>query len=475
MADEKQRDEQQSSQQEGQMDQQELDALVDAYAQKYGSDVDRMLQDLRQELDSDEPDYPQSTPETVQPTEFRDQEYLDTFGDNLPSGFVADGAADETPDDDAMDDILEEEAEEMQIRRPRRRGKRTRKPKKRRSAVVVAFSTVIYIGMVAAVSLLLAKFAWLCADDVLALTKPDEVTTVTIGENATLGEITDALHDADLINYPWLFKIYGNYAHVADRVKAGTYELNRLYDYHAIVNGLSSGEARETVKVTLIEGYSCKQIFQLLADAGVCSVEQLEQAASSGDYSEYWFASDLPKDGANRLEGYLYPDTYEFYTQADAQVVLRKILDNFDAKIDETLRAQVEQSGHSLHEIITVASLIEEEAASEGERADIASVIYNRLASKELPYLQLDSTVYYAAELMGESFDTNLDNPYNTYRYEGLPPGPIDNPGMNSIRAALAPNKTDYYYFAYGTDGVSHFYRDFDSFSAFLNSDEYAG
>ena len=75
--------------------------------------------------------------------------------------------------------------------------------------------------------------------------------------------------------------------------------------------------------------------------------------------------------------------------------------------------------------------LIEEEAASEGERADIASVIYNRLASKELPCLQLDSTVYYAAELMGESFDTNLDNPYNTYRYEGLPPGPIDNPGMN--------------------------------------------
>ena len=212
-----------------------------------------------------------------------------------------------------------------------------------------------------------------------------------------------------------------------------------------------------------------------MADAGVCSVEQLEQAASSGDFSEYWFASDLPKDGANRLEGYLYPDTYEFYTQADAQVVLRKILENFDAKIDETLRAQVEQSGHSLHEIITVASLIEEEAASEGERADIASVIYNRLASKELPYLQLDSTVYYAAELMGESFDTNLDNPYNTYRYEGLPPGPIDNPGMNSIRAALAPNKTDYYYFAYGTDGVSHFYRDFDSFSAFLNSDEYAG
>ena len=446
MADEKQRDEQQSSQQEGQMDQQELDALVDAYAQKYGSDVDRMLQDLRQELDSDEPDYPQSTPETVQPTEFRDQEYLDTFGDNLPSGFVADGAADETPDDDAMDDILEEEAEEMQIRRPRRRGKRAREPKKRRSAVVVAFSTVIYIGMVAAVSLLLAKFAWLCADDVLALTKPDEVTTVTIGENATLGEITDALHDADLINYPWLFKIYGNYAHVADRVK-----------------------------VTLIEGYSCKQIFQLLADAGVCTVEQLEQAASSGDFSEYWFASDLPKDGANRLEGYLYPDTYEFYTQADAQVVLRKILDNFDAKIDDTLRAQVEQSGHSLHEIITVASLIEEEAASEGERADIASVIYNRLASKELPYLQLDSTVYYAADLMDESFDTNLDNPYNTYRYEGLPPGPIDNPGMNSIRAALAPNETDYYYFAYGTDGVSHFYRDFDSFSAFLNSDEYAG
>lgn len=446
-----------------------LDELVDAFAKKYGSDVDRMLQDLREELDSDEPDYPQSTPENAEPVEFRDQEYLDTFGDRLPSGFT-----EEEPEE--LEEIAQDDAlENLPQRRRNHKAKKEKRPKKRRSVVVSAFSTMIYIIMIAAVSLLFAKFAWLCADDVLALTKPDETVTVHIPQDATLEQIADALHEAKLVNYPWLFRIYGAYAHVEDRVNAGNYELNRLYDYHAIVNGLSSSASRETVKVTLIEGYSCKQIFQQLADAGVCTVEQLEQAASEGDFTDYWFAADLPTGEANRLEGYLYPDTYEFYTQEDAQVVLQKILDNFNNKIDETLRSQVEQSDYSLHQIITIASLIEEEAACEEERADIASVIYNRLDSTQLPYLQLDSTVYYAADLLGVSFDTELDSPYNTYHYEGLPVGPIDNPGMNSILAALSPNETNYYYFAYGTDGVSHFYRDFDSFSAFLNSADYAG
>ena len=87
----------------------------------------------------------------------------------------------------------------------------------------------------------------------------------------------------------------------------------------------------------------------------------------------------------------------------------------------------------------------------------------------------MDSSVFYAAELMGTEFDTELDNPYNTYRYEGLPASPIDNPGMACIMAALNPSNTNYYYFTYGTDGVSHFYNDFETFSQFLASDEYAG
>ncbi len=126
----------------------------------------------------------------------------------------------------------------------------------------------------------------------------------------------------------------------------------------------------------------------------------------------------------------------------------------------------------TLQEIVTLASIIEREAASDEERADIASVIYNRLNSS-YTYLELDSTVYYAAKLMDTEFDTELDSPYNTYKYAGLPAGPICNPGLASINAALEPNSTSYLFFAYGVDGVSHFFNSYNEFLNFTNSDQY--
>ena len=152
-----------------------------------------------------------------------------------------------------------------------------------------------------------------------------------------------------------------------------------------------------------------------------------------------------------------------------------KFLRNFDNRMDDTMMAKVSMSGYSLHEILAVASIIQEEAAAVEENELIASVIYNRLNSESLRLLQMDSTVFYAAELMGESFDTGLDSPYNTYAYPGIPAGPIDNPGMAAIEAALEPADTNYYYFAYGKDGLSHFYNDWNSFEQFLASDEYIG
>lgn len=119
-----------------------------------------------------------------------------------------------------------------------------------------------------------------------------------------------------------------------------------------------------------------------------------------------------------------------------------------------------------------MASIIEREAANDEERADIASVIYNRLNSN-YNYLELDSTVYYAAGLMDKEFDTELDSPYNTYKHSGLPVGPICNPGLASINAALEPNSTSYMYFAYGVDEVSHFFTSYNDFLNFINSDQY--
>ena len=453
----------------------DINGLLDEFSSGEGENIDQIIRDVRRELERDVPQYPETNSDSpvTEPGEFRDQEYLETFGDRpLP---IYDTEPNRPPRREELQQMPPEQPRQQEAVPDRsKKGKKKKKPKRRGSAVLGLFSTVIYIAVVAAIAILLAKFIWLCADDVLALTKEDQIVHVTIKENATLDDITNELYDKGLIHYPWLFKIYGGYAHAENKVDAGVYELNTLFDYHALLNAMSGYAARETVTVTTIEGWSCQQIFAQLEEAGVCEASDLEQAAAEYAF-DYDFLQDVPYGEPNRLEGYLYPDTYEFYKSEDADSVIKRFLDNFENRVDDEVMEQINDSGYTLREILTIASMIEEEAASEDERADISSVIYNRLGSDELPYLQMDSTVFYAASLMGRTFDTQLDNPYNTYRYAGLPAGPIDNPGMKAILAALNPNETNYMYFAYGTDGVSHFYSDFDSFSAFLNSDEYAG
>ena len=137
--------------------------------------------------------------------------------------------------------------------------------------------------------------------------------------------------------------------------------------------------------------------------------------------------------------------------------------------------ARVEETGMSLHEVITMASIIEGEAANDTERPNVASVMYNRLNNWDWPLLGMDSTVLYGAKLLGTGFDKALDSPYNTYLYPGLPKGPINNPGLSSIRAALYPSDTGYYYFATGKDGLNHFFTNEADHGAFVASDEYVG
>ena len=434
-------------------------------------DIDEMIAQTKRELGmlNDAPQQPEPAAE-----EFRDQEYRDTFDENFEQAFNEPDAPQEPEQPPRLEPAEGGEEPPVKQNKPsfweRRRNRRRRK--RRDNPAFAFFGTVIYFVLAAAAAIMLAKFAWLCADDVLALTKEDTVASVSIGEHETLDSITDKLYDAGLINYPWLFKIYGKYSHVENKVSPGVYELNTLYDYHALVNSMAGSSNRMTTQITIIEGRTCEEIFAQLEEAGICSVTSLEEAAANAQF-DYEFLQDLPYGEKNRLEGFLFPDTYEFYLNDDAENVLDKFLSTFDKRMDDELMARVAESGYSLREILTVASIIQEEAANSKEDSTVASVIYNRLNSESLRRLQMDSTVYYGAGLLGESFDTNLDSPYNTYVVEGLPAGPIANPGMDTIQAALYPSTTDYYYFAYGKDGVSHFYSDWDSFEAFLASDEY--
>lgn len=343
-------------------------------------------------------------------------------------------------------------------------------------------STVIWLLIAVAIGVSLGRLVWVCATDLLAFGRHDQTVTITITESDSLDTITSKLHNAGLIKYPGLFKLYCQLAQVEekDKISAGTFELNTLYDYHALVGGMSATSSyRETTTVTIPEGYSCAQIFALLEEKGVCSAEDLESYASESEFADYWFLDGVARGHKYCLEGFLFPDTYEFYTNDTPRRVFIKFLNNFDNQFDDDMKAQLEtlNAGRpekdklTLAELITVASMVEKESAHSGESVDIASVIYNRLASSEFPFLNIDATVIYALggkkDLTKE--DLAIDHPYNTYKYEGLPPGPISNPGLLSLKSALNPSDTDYYYYALDPKAESREHKFFRTYQEHLN------
>ena len=354
--------------------------------------------------------------------------------------------------------------------------------------------TIIYMLVVLGLSLALAVAMWFAADDVLALTKSDNVVTVTIQDSDTLEDVAQNLKDHGLVRYKFLFILYGKFSHAEEKFSAGTFELNQLFDYHALVNGLaSSSEARKTVTLTFPEGYSCDQIFSMLADNDVCTLEDLEDTAANYEF-DFDLLQDLSYGDQNRLEGYLFPDTYDFYVDDNPVRVINKMLANFDSKFTETMKADIDTLNESIRtrmenegsfsdeeidnammdvrKIITVASLIEKEAGGDQERSLISSVIYNRLNTRVHELLQIDATVEYA---LGEhkteltANDLAVDNPYNTYKNKGLPPGPIANPGIASIMAAIHPDNTDYYFYALNDTGSHTFFETYMDQQDFLN------
>lgn len=348
-------------------------------------------------------------------------------------------------------------------RQPRRReetqrSSNTRRRKKRSGLSGAAIYAIFVIG----VSALLACIGWVAANDVLALNKPEKTATITITNDDSFGDVAEKLKDEGLIEYKFLFNLFATFTRSKDDVVAGTFTLNTDMDYRALLSGMSANSAtRATVTVTIPEGYTVDQIFTLLEEKGVASVEDLQDMAANHDYA-FSFLQDLELGDYHRLEGYLYPDTYEFTTPQNPLYVINKMLVRFDEQFTDAMRQEVADSGRTIHEIITIASMIEKETDG-NDRADIASVIYNRLNNPSggtQGYLQIDATLAYinGGKVPTEA-DKSIDSPYNTYLYKGLPAGPISNPGLESIKAAMNPNRTSYYYYALGDDGVHHFFK----------------
>lgn len=434
----------------------------------------------------------------------RNRDY-DEYGDssefyNIDS-YPQEGAPEAQADDfnpdfgDAFDDYGEYDDEEAYTEEPEVPQKK--KPRRRKKRIVPLFLKIlIYIVAVSLISVGLGFVAWECAEDVLAFGRSSDTVQVTIEDGATLDDIAQMLQDQGLIKYPWLFKFYCKFTHSADSMAPGTYQLQYNYDYHALNSGMRKNSANRTeITVTIPEGKTCAQIFSLMEEKGVCSADALKKCAAETEF-DYWFLEGIPYGQENRLEGFLFPDTYYFYLNDDAERVLNKLLANFNRKFSEDAQAQLETLNAALadrlaargydesyieankmtvYRLITVASMVEKETAGAKESADIASVIYNRLCRPaDYPYLNIDATVIYGLGGITGSLtyeQTQIDGPYNTYTRQGLPAGPISNPGLNSISAALNPSDTNYYFYALDeSTGYHHFSETYDEHNRFLES-----
>ena len=336
---------------------------------------------------------------------------------------------------------------------------------------------LLYAIFVICVSLVLASLAWLAASDVLGFGAADEQVNVTVSKGFKMEDIIDTLYDAGLIKYKALFKLYADYSKAETKISAGQYVLNKNFDYRALVYGMTArGGVLVETTVTIPEGFTLAQIYTRLDDYGVCkNADEFWDAVANHDF-KYSFLNKSTRGDRHRLEGFLFPDTYNFYLDSSPVQVLNRLLSEFDRKFTETYIERAEFLGYTVHDIITIASMIEREAGSDEERPRIAAVIYNRLNNSDAyPYLQIDATYVYAAAGTGRPPSVDIDSPYNTYLHAGLPPGPIANPGMESILAALYPESTKEYYYALNKNHTHEFFKTLAEQEAFVASDKYGG
>lgn len=336
--------------------------------------------------------------------------------------------------------------------------KETKKKKK------VRLGWLWYILGVIVASFVLAGVGWLAVNDVCALNKEPLTTTVQVERGDSVGDVTDKLKEAGLIESKLLFRIFAMVFDAEETIDPGTYELNTEMDFMCLIDSMRSDLSivpPNVVRVTIPEGYTVQQTIALLAENGVCAEEDLLEAAKNHVFADYSFVDNTNLGNITRLEGYLAPDTYEFFLDEAPETALGRLLENFAYWMDADVMKAIDKSGYSLKEIVTIASLIEKETDGT-DRDKIASVIYNRLnyAAETAYFLQIDAALVYAAgrEITVEDYST-LDSPYNLYLHQGLPPTAIANPSFASIKAALDPADTDYYFYALGSDGLHIFSR----------------
>ncbi|MBW6464734.1 MAG: endolytic transglycosylase MltG [Firmicutes bacterium] len=294
---------------------------------------------------------------------------------------------------------------------------------------------------------------------------PESFRLVEIPQGANTEAIGELLFNEGLIQNKLAFRFYVRQRNLGQGFIAGLYNLSPTMDMEEIIAKIQSGEVySETVWFTIPEGFTVEQIAARLDEAGLVSMESflaICRNPSPGLLESFSFLKEVENpDIEFLLEGYLFPDTYEVYSNATEEDIISIMLNRLELILHELdYSSRMPSLNLSLHELLTIAALIEREARVDHERSTVASVIYNRLAIGMR--LQIDATIQYILEEPKEFLlyaDLEIPSPYNTYLNNGLPPGPIAAPGKESIDAALNPDSTDYFYYNYKYDGTGEHY-----------------
>ena len=317
--------------------------------------------------------------------------------------------------------------------------------------------TTIFVIMIIIITI------WQCFKIVDTPLKIKDEEIIEVGEGDSFYGVLNKLSEEDKIKNEFLVKLYLKIRGIKPEVLAGTYKLDKSMTLDEIITLLSNDSTIGKIYITIPEGYTIDDIATELEENNICSSEDFINSVKNYDLPAY--VSNNPNKRYN-LEGFLFPDTYSFNENENADFVVKTMINRFEEVWQELVQSlNLSIADDEIEKIVNVASIIEKEAVVDSERSLISSVIYNRIAI-EMP-LQIDATVIYSygyhIEKMYEKH-LEIDSPYNTYMYYGLPIGPISNPGRASLMAALKPEKTDYLYYLLESEYTHYFTDNYDDF-----------
>lgn len=291
-------------------------------------------------------------------------------------------------------------------------------------------------------------------------------TAFVVAENATVRQIAEELAAAGVIRSAALWRLYVRSQGLDRSLVAGEHALPERASTAAIARALTSRETLSNeVSITLIEGWTARQMGEYLIERGLVTSAEWEAAITVDQWREEF--DFLAPVRAESLEGFLFPDTYQVFRSAGAQEIVRRLLQNFDRKLTPQMRTDIAAHDQTIFDVVTLASIVEREARGQQDQRIVADIFWKRLAINMA--LQSDATLTYLTGKNNPSAsyrDLEIDSPYNTYKYPGLPPGPIANPGQGALEAVVYPQRNPYYYFLTDPQGTAYYAETFEGHQA---------